>query len=261
MMFTWCLPQLRFATWPASTDVNLGLVNLGDELASECVSVPAEGSDVCPICRGQRDETARLCESCSLCEMQLPDLHPVVPMSLYAKPSPMRDRMRNYKDSDDPVERRRLGREVAALVERFFVEHRDHLKRRFGGWDAVCIVPSTEREPPHPLERALAHHAVRACGGLATLLRRGPGPIAHRAPNTAAFEPVGRVAGRRVLLLDDVLTTGARCQSAAGALTSAGADVIVIIVIARRINPDWRPEAAPWWARQLDTPFSWSNPP
>ena len=241
--------------------MNSELVTLGDELASECVTVPRDGPDVCPVCRGQRDDTARLCESCTLCEAQLSYLHPVMPMSLYAKPSPMRDRLRHYKDSDNTAERERLGREVAALVERFFVAHSDYLESRFGVWDAACIVPSTEREPPHPLERALVHHSARACGRLETLLRRGSAEIAHRRPNRHAFEPVGRVAGRRVLLLDDVLTTGARCQSAATALTAAGADVVLIVVVARRVNPDWRPEGAPWWTRQLDTPFSWSNRP
>ena len=261
MTSTWCVPHLKSATWSASTDVNSGLVTLGNELTSECVTVPRDGPDVCPVCRGQRDDSARLCESCELCETQLSYVHPVVPISLYAKPSPMRDRLRHYKDSDDAAERGRLGREVAALIERFFVEHSDHLEGRVGLWDAVCVVPSTEREPPHPLERALVDHTARACGGFETLLCRGPGEIAHRKPNRRAFEPVGRVAGRRVLLLDDVLTTGARCQSAASALTAAGADVVLIVVVARRINPDWRPEAAPWWTRQLDIPFSWSTRP
>ena len=173
----------------------------------------------------------------------------------------MRDRLRYYKDSEDPAERRRLGREVAALIERFFVEQRENLESRFGQWDAVCIVPSTEREPPHPLEQALVDHAARACGGVEKILRRGLGDIGHRKPNSAAFEPVGQIAGRRVLLLDDVLTTGARCQSAACALTTAGADVALIVIVARRINPDWRPEAGPWWKRQVNTPFSWSTQP
>jgi len=241
--------------------MNSGLVALGDELTHECVTVPQDGPDVCPVCRGQRDDTMRICESCALCESQLSNLHPVVPISLYAKPSPMRDRVRYYKDSDDLAERWRLGREVAALVERFFVEHRDYLEGRFDRWDAACIVPSAEREAPHPLERALIDHTAGACGRLETLLRRGTGEIGHRRANHQAFEPVGRVQGRRVLLLDDVLTTGARCQSAARALTTAGADVVLIVVVARRINPDWRPEAGPWWKRQIETPFSWSTRP
>ena len=62
-----------------------------------------------------------------------------------------------------------------------------------------------------------------------------------------------------MLLLDDVFTTGARSQSAAYALEEAGAAVSAIVVVARRINLDWRPEVAEWWKRQLAIPFSWST--
>jgi len=180
-------------------------------------------------------------------------------MSLYAKPSPMRDRLRYYKDSDDESTRGLLSREVAALVERFFSQHGEHLADELGPWDAVCVVPSTEREPPHPLVEALSDHSAESCGPLEELLRRGPGLTAHRKPNRRAFETTTTVAGRRVLLLDDVFTTGARSQSAAYALGTAGAEVLAIVVIARRINPGWRPEVANWWKHRLAVPFSWSS--
>ena len=51
----------------------------------------------------------------------------------------------------------------------------------------------------------------------------------------------------------------ARSQSAAFALRESGAIVPAIVVVARRINPDWRPEVAEWWNRQLAIPFSWST--
>ena len=241
--------------------MNAELVALGDELAPDCVAVPQHGPDVCPICRGQRDGTDRLCESCARCESQLSSVRRVVPMTLYAKPSAMRDRLRRYKDSEDTSERRRLSREVAALAQRFFYEHGGYLAARYGRWDAVCIVPSTTRQPPHPLQRALVRHAADVFAPLEALLRRGPGEIAHRKANAQAFEPIAEVGGRRVLVLDDVLTTGARSQSAAHALELVGAEVPLIVVVARRINPDWRPEAAEWWARQLEAPFSWSTRP
>ena len=189
----------------------------------------------------------------------LGSLRPVVPMSLYAKPSTMRDRLQGYKDSDDASTRRRLSRDVAALIERFFIQHSASLTHRLGSWDAVCIVPSTYREPPHPLARALSDHNAGSLGPLEQLLRRGSGELAHRKPDRRAFEPATGVAGRRVLLLDDVFTTGVRSQSAAFALREAGAEVPAIVVVARRINPDWRPEVAEWWNHQLAIPFSWST--
>lgn len=239
--------------------MNQALASLGDSLASDCVSVPMQGPDVCPICRGHRDETEGLCDSCTVCLGSLGSLRPVVPMSLYAKPSPMRDRLRGYKDSDDASTRWRLSRDVAALVERFFIQHDASLAHRLGSWDAVCVVPSTDREPPHPLLQALSDHGASSLGSIEQLLRRGSGAVGHRKPHRHAFEPATGVAGRRVLLLDDVFTTGARSQSAAYALIEAGASVSTIVVIARRINPDWRPEVTEWWNRQLATPFLWST--
>ena len=239
--------------------MNQAFASLGDSQAPDCVSVPMQGPDVCPICRGHRDETEGLCDSCTVCHQSLGSLHPVVPMSLYAKPSAMRDRLRGYKDSDDASTRRRLSRDVAALVERFFIQHSATLAHRLGSWDAVCIVPSTDREPPHPLVRALSDHDAGSLGPLEDLLRRGPGETAHRRPDRHAFEPTTGVAGRCVLLLDDVFTTAARSQSAAYALEEAGAAVPAIVVVARRINPDWRPEVAEWWNRHLAIPFAWST--
>jgi predicted amidophosphoribosyltransferase len=44
------------------------------------------------------------------------------------------------------------------------------------------------------------------------------------------------IEGRRVLLVDDVLTTGATAQAAARALKSAGAAQVVVLTLARAIG-------------------------
>jgi len=46
-----------------------------------------------------------------------------------------------------------------------------------------------------------------------------------------------RLIGRRVLLVDDILTTGATCSEAAGVLKQAGAELVAAAVIARAQGP------------------------
>jgi predicted amidophosphoribosyltransferase len=54
-----------------------------------------------------------------------------------------------------------------------------------------------------------------------------------RNPEGAFRVPRGRAVPRRVLLLDDVLTSGATVRAAAGALKTGGADHIVVVALAR----------------------------
>jgi ComF family protein len=44
--------------------------------------------------------------------------------------------------------------------------------------------------------------------------------------------------GRRVLLVDDILTTGATCSEAAKVLKQAGATLVAAVVVARAQGPD-----------------------
>ena len=48
----------------------------------------------------------------------------------------------------------------------------------------------------------------------------------------------GRLDGRRVLLVDDILTTGATCSEAAGMLKQAGASMVAAVVVARAQGPN-----------------------
>jgi predicted amidophosphoribosyltransferase len=72
---------------------------------------------------------------------------------------------------------------------------------------------------------------VRATGSQVSLT-----PTQRRTNVAGAFRASRRaqLAGRSVLLIDDVLTTGATASEAAAALRAAGADRVVVAVLANR---------------------------
>jgi len=89
--------------------------------------------------------------------------------------------------------------------------------------DVSVVVPSGPRgrPPPHPLGRLVAR-----CSGLppmAPLMVPGVGSIEHRQPQRDGYRVVGDVRGARILLVDDLYTSGAHLQSAACSLRMAGA--------------------------------------
>ncbi|HSH44784.1 MAG TPA: ComF family protein [Longimicrobiales bacterium] len=92
------------------------------------------------------------------------------------------------------------------------------------------------------LAASLAEHSGRT---LLPALRRGAGsssqtalqPVARAANVAGAFHPAegvaDRVAGRHLLLVDDVLTTGATVIACAEALVGAGARCVSVLTFAR----------------------------
>jgi predicted amidophosphoribosyltransferase len=74
----------------------------------------------------------------------------------------------------------------------------------------------------------------------------------RRAAMLGAFEPVRAAAPRRLILVDDVLTTGATAAACAGALATAGARQIVLVTAARATAP-----RAPGYTRTGSQPGLW----
>ncbi|HUZ44433.1 MAG TPA: hypothetical protein VMU63_08505 [Acidimicrobiales bacterium] len=226
---------------------------------------PPPGPGVCSVCRGWARPGYEICYPCALTMSQV--THPcgrVAVMCVYRAGAPMHTLLRDYKDGAART-RAVLGERVAALAGRFLWRNGPRLAPE--GWDAVAVIPSTAgREGPHPLEAALARSSWLAPQLSPGLLRAGSaaGRVAHRRAGDAAFAvaagrpgadgagvddgaAVDHVLGLRVLLVDDTWTTGARAQSAASALTAAGATVAGIAVLGRIVTarPD-RPSGA-WW--------------
>jgi len=123
--------------------------------------------------------------------------------------------------------------------------------------DVVCSVPlhsSRLRERGFNQSELLAEGVARAIGKpLRPLLTRtrptAPQmdlPARSRASNVReafAAQPGGAIEGQRVLLVDDLHTTGATLTECARVLRRAGAAEVRVFTLARPLPP-WRPSAA-----------------
>ena len=227
---------------------------------------PEAGAGVCRICHswtGTRSDGSRF-HVCSSCRDTMGSVtHPlriVVPFSLYVVTEQLHVVLRGYKDERDERARERFRLQVAAIISRFLRDHGSCIRSAAGrDWNTVTIVPSSSDRPgTHPLEVAV--RMGRAQRRLySSLLERTDVELEHRHADEAAYRVVEEVAGRRVLLIDDTFTTGARMQSAASALSLAGADVVAGVVVGRVVRPGFGVEAQTLWEEQRGLRFDFGR--
>jgi hypothetical protein len=223
--------------------------------------VPAAGPGVCPVCHSGLPPGYPLCHSCALTMSQVshPTRH-VVPVSLYTAPSELWRVLRHYKDGPPPA-RGLLTVQVAAILSRFTRRHLPCLAGLLGGGpDLVTTVATTrpDRPGPHPLAAAVT--AVPRLARLhRPLLAPGPAAAGHNQADDSMFTVTGRLAGQRVLLIDDTFTTGARLQSAASALRRAGAAEVAALTVGRVIWPGRNPNCRRIWEQACAAQFSFAG--
>ena len=235
--------------------------DIADSAAGYLVAVPVAADGVCDICHGAPNPGYRRCFSCATTSAQV--AHPVanvVPISLYEVGGQLHHVLRGYKDSADHDVRAQFSLIVAALLTSFLRRHGNCVADAAGAaWDLATTVPSSgDRELPHPLDRAiqLSPWLWSQCH---PLLAKGAGHVRHNQADERAYVVTEEVFGRQILILDDTFTTGASLQSAASALTAAGARVIGAVPIGRVVNPGFNAQAGTLWGRATASAFDFDR--
>lgn len=217
---------------------------------------------MCSSCRTWDSTGTGRCLNCAHVEDVLGEPALAISViSLYRKPSPLREWLTTYKGRTDGSEQLVPEHQayVQALLGRFFLEHGTALEQRLGGLDAIVVVPSTTRPDPHPLT-AVAE-GLHLDVPLVSLLQRGTGNLGFNRPARDGYQALPHDRVLRVLLLDDVYTTGSRANSAAAALRDAGHHVAGLLVLARRVNLDYDPAVQALWDDRRATRFDWARSP
>ncbi|MDA8367557.1 MAG: hypothetical protein M0Z62_11470 [Actinomycetota bacterium] len=205
------------------------------------------GVDV-PVARGR----CRFCavtvgtgDSCCFCCRTVAaglgrPLVPVTAAAFFRAGDGVHRMLRRYKDAPVADVRsyyaERAARRLATLAG---AEGRIRPRQGRPAWDVVVTVPSTRPHARCAVD-ALVDRVPALAAERSSLLERGPGRLDHLVASPDGFRAVaaaGRWRGERVLVVDDVYTTGARAQSAAAALRAAGLVPVGIAVVGHLIGP------------------------
>jgi ComF family protein len=203
---------------------------------------PVRTEPFCPVCAGAVDPVPPGCARCGA-----PGPDPVCGACLAAPPAfdalqagglfggPLADAIHALKYGGRPALARPLGAWLASRtglpVEALVISVPLGRARRISrGYDQAALLADA-------VARASGARRRRLRGALRRV-RETPPQVgrtrAERAQNVAgAFEATAAVAGRDVVLVDDVVTTGATADAAARALRRAGARSVRVLALAR----------------------------
>lgn len=199
---------------------------------------PRDGTGVCTFCFNLTRGFER-CYSCARGELALAAM---VPISYSVGGEQLHHALMGYKRLNGEIARR-LTVELAAVLWRFLVSHEQCVAAAAGvpAFELVTTVPSgaRERDGEHALRRIVGDLVGPTRQRYRRLLRRSALPVRPREVSGDKFEPLRRLRGERVLLIDDTWTTGASARSAAVALDDAGAGLVAAVVIGRYLNREW----------------------
>jgi len=218
-----------------------GAESAGEPLCGDCrAEVLGSAGPACPRCAAPVGPWADLAGGCSACRGRPLGFDAATALGPYS--GPIRDLCLRLKHRRDAW----LARWLAGLL----AEARgDSLRAEAGGDRSALVVPvplhwrrrlGRGYNQAEALADALAldlglraARPIRRIKGTPRLAGLGRAERAGLIRGAFRARPGAALRGRTVLLVDDILTTGATCGSAARALKRAGAARVVAVVVAR----------------------------
>jgi predicted amidophosphoribosyltransferase len=203
-------------------------------------NIAPAGPDICRVCWGFIDPDF---DTCYKCGHQPNGLDVVVPITYSEHLGQIHLALRNYKDGNSDSIRRHDAIRLAAILWRFLRDHEACVAHAAGadGFDLVTIVPSSspERDKQSPFAKLTGW--IEPIKSRLSRTLEPTGEVEGRDFDPNRFRSIADLSGKSVLLLDDTWATGGHAQSAAYALTAAGAQKVALVVIGRHIRRDFEP--------------------
>jgi predicted amidophosphoribosyltransferase len=193
-----------------------------------------------------------VCATCTKARSALGQLAPVIPISLYRRPSPLRELLSYYKPGRS-VTIPLYSSFLSEILSTFMIYQESALRHYVDEWTDIVVVPSTKRRNCNAL------HAVALTASLRTTSHVLSPSVMSKAGRlfTPALYEVSNITprGRRYLLLEDAYVSGAHSQSAAAALRANGSEVAGILALGRRVNPEFNVRATAFWDAYVSRTF------
>jgi hypothetical protein len=213
--------------------VTLGQTRFGFESLRNVVREPTR---TCRVCAAP----VRAFELCWRCRehARIAGLADVVAPLMYAiGDTASAALVRNYKNHPLRAERQRCALIISTLLRLGVSLHEGCFGALVGTPVSVrMVIPSlTSRPGTHPLTAIAELLNLLGGAALAPTLEARCDRVVRLDKFTV--KPAGSVAGRHVLVVDDVWTTGSNAQSAALTLRQAGAAAVSVLLIGRWLNP------------------------
>jgi predicted amidophosphoribosyltransferase len=217
---------------------------------------PRAGPEVCSTCFS----FTRGYERCYACAHVEQWLGVMAPISYSVGREQLHHALARYKRLTGEVARQ-LSVQLAAVLWRFLAEHERCVAAAAGtaAFELVTTVPSSDqtRDEHHPLRWIVGEAVAPTRGRHERLLRRSSLTLHAHEFHREKYEPRRGLHGESVLLIDDTWTKGANAQSAASALSAAGAGAIAAVVIGRHLNREWHENDRR--LRGITRPFDWTR--